>query len=108
MDDSKTVRRLAAGVIACIVSWVIIEKTTWGFAARISGGNVRAALIQGLAVGPLIVGFTALAGAFAIGSYGVSRFDPAISKFFQRPAQWWRTTRHARERSFGRNPRPGI
>ena len=56
---------LAVGVIACIVSWVLIEKTTWGFAARIAGGNVRAALIQGLAVGPLIVGFTALAGAFA-------------------------------------------
>jgi ABC-type uncharacterized transport system permease subunit len=56
---------LAVGVIACIVSWVLIEKTTWGFAARISGGNVRAALIQGLAVGPLIVGFTALAGGFA-------------------------------------------
>ena len=56
---------LAVGVVACILSWVLIEKTTWGFAARISGGNVRAAQIQGLAVGPLIVGFTALAGAFA-------------------------------------------
>ena len=56
---------LAVGVLACILCWVLIEKTTWGFAARISGGNVRAAQIQGLAVGPLIVGFTALAGSFA-------------------------------------------
>jgi ABC-type uncharacterized transport system permease subunit len=56
---------LAVGILACIASWVLIEKTIWGFAARISGGNVRAAQIQGLAVGPLIVGFTALAGAFA-------------------------------------------
>jgi len=56
---------LVAGIVACIASWVLIEKTTWGFAARISGGNVRAEQIQGLAVGPLIVGFTALAGAFA-------------------------------------------
>ena len=56
---------LAVGVLACIFCWVLIEKTTWGFAARISGGNVRAAQIQGLAVGPLIVGFTALAGSFA-------------------------------------------
>ena len=56
---------LAVGIVACLLSWVLIEKTTWGFAARISGGNVRAAQIQGLAVGPLIVGFTALAGAFA-------------------------------------------
>lgn len=56
---------LAAGIAACLLSWVLIEKTRWGFAARIAGGNVRAAQIQGLAVGPLIVGFTALAGGFA-------------------------------------------
>jgi simple sugar transport system permease protein len=56
---------LVVGVIACILSWLLIEKTRWGFAARIAGGNVRAAQVQGLAVGPLIVGFTALAGGFA-------------------------------------------
>ncbi|MGH6822783.1 MAG: ABC transporter permease, partial [Methylocella sp.] len=56
---------LAIGVAACILSWILIEKTSFGFAARISGGNVRAAQIQGLAVGPLIVAFTGLAGAFA-------------------------------------------
>ncbi|TJV20551.1 MAG: ABC transporter permease [Mesorhizobium sp.] len=56
---------LVVGVVACILSWLLIEKTRWGFAARIAGGNVRAAQVQGLAVGPLIVGFTALAGGFA-------------------------------------------
>ncbi len=56
---------LVVGVVACILSWILIEKTRWGFAARIAGGNVRAAQVQGLAVGPLIVGFCALAGAFA-------------------------------------------
>lgn len=56
---------LVAGIIACVLSWILIEKTRWGFAARIAGGNVRAAQVQGLAVGPLIVGFCALAGAFA-------------------------------------------
>jgi simple sugar transport system permease protein len=56
---------LVVGVVACLLSWVLVEKTTWGFAARIAGGNVRAAQIQGLPVGRLIVGFTALAGAFA-------------------------------------------
>lgn len=56
---------LVVGVVACALSWLLVEKTRWGFAARIAGGNVRAAQIQGLAVGPLIVGFTALAGAFA-------------------------------------------
>jgi ABC-type uncharacterized transport system permease subunit len=56
---------LVVGIVACIIAWVLIEKTRWGFAARIAGGNVRAAQIQGLAVGRLIVGFTALAGGFA-------------------------------------------
>ncbi|WP_292316078.1 ABC transporter permease [Mesorhizobium sp.] len=56
---------LVVGIIACVLSWLLIEKTRWGFAARIAGGNVRAAQVQGLAVGPLIVGFTALAGGFA-------------------------------------------
>ncbi|WP_287190513.1 ABC transporter permease [Mesorhizobium sp.] len=56
---------LVVGIIACILSWLLIEKTRWGFAARIAGGNVRAAQVQGLAVGPLIVRFTALAGGFA-------------------------------------------
>jgi simple sugar transport system permease protein len=56
---------LAVGVICCILAWVLIDRTTWGFAARIAGGNVRAAQVQGLPVGRLIVGFTALGGAFA-------------------------------------------
>ena len=56
---------LVIGIIACILAWLLIEKTRWGFAARIAGGNLRAAQVQGLAVGPLIVGFTGLAGAFA-------------------------------------------
>src|SRR6516165_2344328 len=56
---------LAVGVVACILCWVLIEKTSWGFAARIAGGNIRAAQIQGLPVGSLIVGFCAVAGACA-------------------------------------------
>jgi general nucleoside transport system permease protein len=53
---------LAFGVLACIASWVLIDRTTWGFAARIAGGNVRAAQVQGLPVGRLILGFTGLPG----------------------------------------------
>lgn len=56
---------LVFGVLACLLSWVLVERTTWGFAARIAGGNVRAAQVQGLPVGKLILGFTALGGAFA-------------------------------------------
>ncbi|WP_349435500.1 ABC transporter permease [Pararhizobium sp. A13] len=56
---------LLVGIVACIIAWVLIEATSFGFAARIAGGNVRAAQIQGLPVGRLIVGFTALAGSSA-------------------------------------------
>jgi general nucleoside transport system permease protein len=56
---------LAAGVAACLAAWLLMERTTLGFAARIAGGNVRAAQIQGLPVGRLVVGFTALGGACA-------------------------------------------
>jgi simple sugar transport system permease protein len=56
---------LIIGIVACIVSWILIEVTSFGFAARIAGGNVRAAQIQGLPVGRLIAGFTAIAGSFA-------------------------------------------
>ncbi|MGO8496121.1 ABC transporter permease [Rhizobium ruizarguesonis] len=56
---------LVIGILACMISWIVIEATSYGFAARIAGGNVRAAQIQGLPVGRLIAGFTALAGSFA-------------------------------------------
>lgn len=56
---------LAFGILACLLAWVLIEKTTWGFAARIAGGNMRAAQVQGLPVGRLIICFTALGGALA-------------------------------------------
>ncbi|TCM50751.1 nucleoside ABC transporter membrane protein [Rhizobium sp. PP-F2F-G48] len=56
---------LIIAVVACILSYVLIEATRFGFAARMAGGNVRAAQIQGLPVGRLIVGFTAIAGSFA-------------------------------------------
>lgn len=56
---------LVIGIIACVFSWILLEMTSYGFAARIAGGNVRAAQIQGLPVGRLIAGFTAIAGSFA-------------------------------------------
>jgi len=56
---------LVVGILSCVVAWVLMERTTWGFAARIAGGNIRAAQVQGLPVGRLILGFTALGGAFA-------------------------------------------
>lgn len=53
------------GVLACVLAWILMDRTTIGFAARIAGDNVRAAQVQGLPVGRLIIGFTALGGACA-------------------------------------------
>lgn len=56
---------LGVGVVCCILCWVLLDRTTIGFAARVAGDNIRAAQVQGLAVGKLVVGFTALGGAMA-------------------------------------------
>ncbi|MCH8466100.1 MAG: ABC transporter permease [Roseinatronobacter sp.] len=53
------------GVFACILTWILLERTAWGFAARMAGSNLRAAQVQGLPVGALILGFTAFAGCLA-------------------------------------------
>jgi general nucleoside transport system permease protein len=55
----------AVGILLCIVLYFLLERTTFGFAARVTGGNFRAALAQGLPVGRLIVACSAIAGACA-------------------------------------------
>ena len=55
----------ACGIILCAVLYVLMTRTTFGFAARVTGGNLRAALAQGLPVGRLIVACSAIAGACA-------------------------------------------
>ena len=55
----------AAGIVLCIALYFLLERTTFGFAARVTGGNFRAALAQGLPVGRLIVACSAIAGACA-------------------------------------------
>jgi general nucleoside transport system permease protein len=56
---------LAAGVFLSVVLYILLSRTTFGFAVRVSGGNPRAALAQGLPVGKLIVVCCAIAGACA-------------------------------------------
>jgi general nucleoside transport system permease protein len=56
---------LAFGLIAAIASYILIFHTTFGFAARLAGGNIRAAKIVGLSVGKLILTICLLAGACA-------------------------------------------
>jgi ABC-type uncharacterized transport system permease subunit len=56
---------LVYGVVACFVAWLLLSRTVWGFAARVSGGNVRAALLAGLPVRRLIVVTCFVAGGAA-------------------------------------------
>lgn len=56
---------LVAGLVLAVALHVLMMRTTFGFAARITGGNVRAAQAQGLPVGMLVVGCCAIAGACA-------------------------------------------
>src|SRR3954470_9249038 len=56
---------LAWGLGACLLFWIVMERTTFGFAARMVGGNVRAAMLNGLAVRRLIVVVTFLGGLAA-------------------------------------------
>lgn len=56
---------LAYGLIACILTYILMQRTTVGFAARVAGGNIRAAKIAGLPVGPLTVLICFIAGSCA-------------------------------------------
>ena len=56
---------LAAGIVLAIVLWVLMSRTTFGFAARMTGGNLRAARAQGLPVGWLMVICCMIAGGCA-------------------------------------------
>jgi ABC-type uncharacterized transport system permease subunit len=43
------------GIIAAVLSYILIYHTVFGFAARVAGGNIRAARVVGLSVGKLIL-----------------------------------------------------
>ena len=56
---------LGLGVIFCVVMYLLVSRTTVGFAMRIVGGNTRAARLAGLPVGPLLLAACGLGGAAA-------------------------------------------
>jgi simple sugar transport system permease protein len=55
----------AFGIVAAVLSYILIYHTVFGFAARVAGGNIRAAKVVGLGVGKLILITCFLAGAAA-------------------------------------------
>jgi len=56
---------LVVGLIACVGAFVLMHSTTFGFASRMVGGNVRAARIAGLHVPLLTVAACMIGGAAA-------------------------------------------
>jgi simple sugar transport system permease protein len=56
---------LIYGLVACALAYFLIQRTTFGFAARTAGGNIRAARLAGLPVGKLALAICFLAGSCA-------------------------------------------
>jgi ABC-type uncharacterized transport system permease subunit len=56
---------LALGVGACVLTWALMRRTTFGFSIDILGGNVRAAQMAGLPIGAMVLATCFLGGAAA-------------------------------------------
>ena len=61
---------LGCGVIVCVLAYLLVRHTVYGFAVAVVGGNVRAAQLAGLPVGRLIV-ITCFLGGAATGLAGM-------------------------------------
>jgi simple sugar transport system permease protein len=65
IPNSRVHYGLIYGLVACAIAYFLIHRTTFGFAVRTVGGNIRAAKIAGLAVGKLTLIVTFLGGSCA-------------------------------------------
>jgi simple sugar transport system permease protein len=65
IGDSTVDWGLAIGLVACGLAWLLVFRTTTGFAMRVAGGNAQAARVVGIPVDRLIVGACVLGGAAA-------------------------------------------
>ncbi len=65
---------LVVGVIACVLTYVLMQRTVFGFSAALVGGNARAARLSGVKVAKVLVVTCALGGAAAgiAGAFEVS------------------------------------
>jgi general nucleoside transport system permease protein len=61
---------LAFGIVLCVVFYILMDHTVFGFAARVIGGNPRAARLSGLGVARLLV-ITCFLGGAAAGLAGM-------------------------------------
>jgi general nucleoside transport system permease protein len=61
---------LLFGIVLCLCAYVLMDHTTFGFSARMVGGNPRAARLSGLAVNKLLI-ITCFLGGAAAGLAGM-------------------------------------
>lgn len=65
IGDSSVHWGLAVSIVMCLSMWVLMRKTTFGFAVDVCGGNPRAARLIGLPVGKILLWSCFLGGAGA-------------------------------------------
>lgn len=65
IPDTRIHFGLLYGLVACLLAYILIQRTTFGFAARTTGGNIRAARLAGLPVGKLTLAICFLGGSAA-------------------------------------------
>jgi ABC-type uncharacterized transport system permease subunit len=70
---------LLIGVLACVGLYLLMDHSTFGFAARIVGGNLKAARLQGLPISTIVL-VTCLLGGGAAGVAGVIELAVAEGK----------------------------
>ncbi|MDX2270603.1 MAG: ABC transporter permease [Cyanobacteriota bacterium] len=65
LPDTRVHFGLLYGIIACLIGYFLIQRTTFGFSVRTIGGNPRVARIAGIAVAKLSLIICFLAGSCA-------------------------------------------
>lgn len=70
IGESNVHYGLIIGIIVCLIVWVLMEHTTFGFKVRMIGGNIRAAKMAGLPVATLGL-ITCFLGGGAAGIAGM-------------------------------------
>jgi simple sugar transport system permease protein len=56
---------LVIGIVCALAAQIVLSRTTWGYALRVTGGNQRAAKMAGFSVTTLLVAACAFGGAAA-------------------------------------------
>ncbi|MES2624600.1 MAG: ABC transporter permease [Pseudomonadota bacterium] len=69
IGDSSVHWGLIYGLVACTLMWVLARKSIFGFAADVTGGNIRAARLVGLPVAKIVM-FSCFLGGAAAGLAG--------------------------------------